>query len=76
MESIGVSELRANLTGFLKKVETGQIINITSRGRKIAKLVPPNYATAVAREQLKQLRQTAVVGDVITPGEDMWDVTT
>ncbi len=72
MEIAAVSELRANLPGFLKKVETGNIISITSRGREIAWLVPPAPARESARSALRRLRQTAIVGDVLSPVEDDW----
>ena len=75
MEKIGISELRANLTGFLKKVESGQIITITSRGVEVAQLVPPEYTQASARKALAQLRQSATVGDVLSPIEDEWEAT-
>ena len=73
MEKIGISELRANLTGFLKKVEAGEVITITSRGVEVAQLVPPEYTQEAARKTLTQLRQTATVGDVLSPIEDEWE---
>ncbi|MFQ5614823.1 MAG: type II toxin-antitoxin system Phd/YefM family antitoxin [Anaerolineae bacterium] len=51
MLSIGVSELRANLTEFLQKVKAGEVVVITSRGVEVARLVPPHFATTAAREQ-------------------------
>jgi len=72
MLSIAVSELRANLTGFLQQVKAGEIIVITSRGTEVARLVPPHFATTAAREQLDQLRQTAVVGDIVAPVSEDW----
>ena len=75
MEKIGISELRANLTGFLKKVEAGEIITITSRGVEIAQLVPPEHTQETARKALTQLRQSATVGDVLSPIEDEWEAT-
>jgi prevent-host-death family protein len=76
MLSIGVSELRANLTDFLQKVKAGEVVVITSRGTEVARLVPPHFATAAAREQLEQLRQTAVVGDVVSPVGEAWETGT
>ena len=75
MEKIGISELRANLTGFLKKVEAGEVIAITSRGVEVAQLVPPEYTQETARKALAKLRQTATVGDVLSPIEDDWEAT-
>ncbi len=88
MERIGVSELHQNLTGVLKRVKAGQVIMITSRGNEVARLVPPkhtrqtatkNWQTAIknrqtARKKLQQLRQTAIVGDVLSPVETEWEV--
>ena len=45
MEVIAVSELRANLMNVLKKIKHGSVVDITSRGKVVAKLVPPDYAT-------------------------------
>ena len=50
----------------------GEIIAITSRGNEIAWLVPPVRAQESARNTLRQLRQTAIVGDVLSPVEDEW----
>ncbi|RME70363.1 MAG: type II toxin-antitoxin system prevent-host-death family antitoxin [Chloroflexi bacterium] len=73
MLSVGVSELRAHLTHFLQKAKEGEVIVVTSRGVEIARLVPPHFAMAAAREKLEQLRQTAVVGDVLSPIGDDWE---
>ncbi len=40
METVAVSKLRQNLVMYLKKVENGESLAITSRGRKIARLAP------------------------------------
>ena len=73
MEKIGVSELRANLTTFLKKAEAGQIISITVRGSEIARLVPPEHTLESARHALAELRKTAYVGDVLSPIDETWE---
>jgi prevent-host-death family protein len=73
MQSIGVSELRANLSGFLEQVQAGEIIVITSRGQEVARLVPPDVAVVAAREKLAELRQKAEVGDVLSPLDEVWE---
>jgi prevent-host-death family protein len=40
MKVIGVRELRQNASKYLKEVAAGQSIEITDRGRPIARLVP------------------------------------
>ena len=72
MESIGVSKLRENMVLFLNKVKRGKSITITSRGTEIAMLIPVKKKEEASRSTLKQLRKTAVVGDVVSPIEDEW----
>ena len=72
MESIGVSKLRENMVLFLNKVQQGESIAITSRGTEIAMLIPIKNKKEVSRNTLKQLRKTAIVGDVVSPIEEEW----
>jgi prevent-host-death family protein len=76
MISIGISEFRASMNTILQRVTKGEIVTLTSRGAAVAKLVPPDFAQAAARQQLNQLRQTAVVGDVLAPLDDPWEADT
>jgi prevent-host-death family protein len=41
MTRIGVTELRQNAGRYLRRVAAGETIEITVRGRPIARLVPP-----------------------------------
>jgi prevent-host-death family protein len=72
METIAVSKLRENMVLFLKKVQQGKSITITSRGNEIAMLVPMENKMEASKNALKQLRKTAVVGDVVSPIEEDW----
>ncbi|MEA1967950.1 MAG: type II toxin-antitoxin system prevent-host-death family antitoxin [Thermodesulfobacteriota bacterium] len=74
MEKVAVSEFRANLVGFLKRVEKGEIIALTSRGHEVAKIIPPDNKSENARNSLKKLRKTAIIGDLLSPIEDEWEV--
>lgn len=38
--NVGIRDLKARLSEYLERVERGEIINVTSRGRPIAQLVP------------------------------------
>ncbi|MBM4351894.1 MAG: type II toxin-antitoxin system prevent-host-death family antitoxin [Deltaproteobacteria bacterium] len=73
METVCVSKLRENLVSFLKQVEQGEDIIITSRGRRVARLAPLGNKMKKAREALQQLRKNAVVGDVISPVGEKWE---
>ncbi len=72
METIAVSKLRENMVLFLKKVQQGKSIAITSRGNEIAMLVPIEKKMEASKNALKQLRKTAVVGNVVSPIEEDW----
>jgi prevent-host-death family protein len=63
------------MNAFLQRVQNGEVITLTSRGVEIARLVPPDLAQFAARQELERLRQTATVGDVLSPveEEEQWD---
>jgi prevent-host-death family protein len=73
MLSIGISEFRAKMNLILQKVQNGEVVTLTSRGTEVARLVPPDFAQAAARQELDRLRQTAIVGDVLSPLGERWD---
>ena len=73
MRTIAVSDLRANLMKILKEVEHGFTVDITSRGRVVAKLVPPEHTRDIARNKLKELGENAVLGDIISPIDVQWE---
>ena len=73
MFTIGISEFRANLNQILQKVQMGEIVSITIRGTEVARLVPPDFAQLAAREELEKLRETALVGDILSPVIDEQD---
>lgn len=74
MESINISEFRANLLSYLNKAKEGKELNITSHGEILATIVPPINRSKQARAKLQELAKTAVVGDVISPIDNEWDV--
>jgi prevent-host-death family protein len=39
-ESVGVRELRQNLSKYLDRVKDGEVLVVTERGREVAQLVP------------------------------------
>ena len=65
-------KLRENLPSYIKKVQQGQTITITSHGNRIAMLVPVETEMETSRNALKKLRKTAYVGDVISPIDEKW----
>ncbi len=73
MEKVGVSILREKLSTFLKKVQEGQVITITSRGHEIAKFVPMEDKAKKSREMLRELGKNAFIGDMLSPINEEWD---
>jgi prevent-host-death family protein len=73
MKNVSISELRANLLQYLTLTQQGERINVTSKGRVMATLIPPASQQQSAREKLEQLAKTAVINDVLSPIEESWD---
>ncbi|HEY8692162.1 MAG TPA: type II toxin-antitoxin system prevent-host-death family antitoxin [Chloroflexota bacterium] len=40
MNTVGVRELRQNASAVLRRVQAGEILEVTDRGRPVARLVP------------------------------------
>ena len=47
MRSIGIRELRQHASRYLRDAQRGETIEITDRGRPIARLVPPAEGGAI-----------------------------
>jgi prevent-host-death family protein len=67
MKAVGVRELRQRASEFLKLVEAGRTLQVTTRGRAVALLVPLRRAR---RRQLLVTRGRIVpgVGDLLDLG--------
>lgn len=55
MESIGVRELRQNASRYLARVRAGESLQITDRGRPVARLIPPaedSWGEMIARGEI------------------------
>ena len=46
---VGVRELKSHLSEYLARVEGGEVVNVTSRGRRVARLVPAVGETTIER---------------------------
>lgn len=73
MKQVTISEFRANLLKYLKTVQRGEQMNITSKGAVLATLIPPVTQHNAARDKLEKLAKTAEIYDVVTPIEDSWN---
>ncbi len=72
MQQVKTTDLRAHLPDFLKKVQKGEQIQITSHGKVIARLIPEETKIETAQKRLDALRGTMIVGDIIEPIENQW----
>lgn len=66
MASVGVRELRQRASELLRRVEAGETIEVTDRGRPVAVLAPLPEA-----EPLERLR---AAGDVVPAARDLNDL--
>jgi len=73
MKNVSISEFRANLLKYLKLVQQGEEINVTSKGAVMATLTPPVSQQLAAKVKLEKLAATAVIHDVVSPIGDSWD---
>lgn len=77
MTQVSVSHLRQHLPAYLKRVQEGEPILITSRGRVIARLDAEHDPAQAARQWLEDLQGRVTLVDVVSPlepdrGEAAW----
>jgi prevent-host-death family protein len=71
MHTVNITEFRKHLPTYLKRVAAGEEIGITSHGRVIARLLPEQDPSEEARNWLESLRGKVILGDVVSPIEDI-----
>ncbi len=62
MDSIGVRELRQRASEFLRRVEAGETIQVTDRGRPVALLSPMPDATPLEKLRAANGLESATAG--------------
>lgn len=68
MERIGVRQLRQHASEWLRRVQAGERIEVTNRGRVVAVLSPPPSGDVVARlEAAGRLKPASVSGQPPPP---------
>lgn len=71
--AVNVTELRQNLPAYLAAAKQGREIEVTSRGKVIARIVAGGDPHEEARERLLAIRKHCTVGDVVSPTGAQWD---
>jgi len=73
MAKVNVTQLRQNLPEYLARARAGEPVEVTVRGKVIARIVPEGDRAEAARQRLKALRGKARVGDVMSPSGERWN---
>lgn len=66
MTEIEIDEFCKNMSAILQSVQTVE--------SDVAKLTTSGDPRLIARDQLENLRQSAVIGDLLSPIDESWDV--
>ncbi len=72
MAKVNITELRQNLPTYLAEATKGREIEVTSRGKVIARIVPAGDASSEARARLIAARKRCRIGDITSPGAETW----
>jgi antitoxin (DNA-binding transcriptional repressor) of toxin-antitoxin stability system len=62
MKAVGVRELKARLSRYLREVQAGEVILVTDRGRVVAELRAPGPAAAAESAADRAMRLLAETG--------------
>ena len=73
MQTINISDFRANLLKYLEIANSGEQISVTSNNKLLATISPPVNQKELAKQQLKVLASTAKIHDVTNPTDCEWD---
>lgn len=65
MDSVGVRELRQNLSVYLRKVKAGESLVVTERGREVARLTPSGPADSPIARLVAERGATMPRGDLL-----------
>ena len=68
MRSIGIRELRQHASKHLREVESGETLEVTDRGRPVARLVPVPSAGSIGERLIASGRATEAEGDLMELG--------
>jgi prevent-host-death family protein len=64
---VGVRELRQNLSVYLRRVEAGEVLDVTEHGRLVARLgPPPPERLSVLERLIAEGRATAPRADILS----------
>jgi len=73
MQTVNISDFRANLLKYLEIAQSGEEFSITSNGKLLATIAPPAQQKELAKKQLKELANSAKLHDIVSPTGSDWD---
>jgi antitoxin (DNA-binding transcriptional repressor) of toxin-antitoxin stability system len=74
MPHVGIRELKNNLSRYLKKVEAGERITVTDRGRVVAELARPVASdTSPSRSRYAELVAAGLIRPPVEAGDPLAD---
>lgn len=65
MDRIGIRELRQNASEYIRRAERGETIEVTDRGRPVARLSPLPKAGGIVDRLIAEGRLTPGTGDLV-----------
>lgn len=68
MKSIGIRELKNNLSQYIRRAEAGERIAVTAHGRVVAELAPPGANIGTGRNRYDELVAAGVIRPAIKKG--------
>ena len=74
MQTINISDFRANLLRYLEKANSGEQISVTTNGKLLATITPPIKQKQLAQERLEQLAANAKISDVVSATDSDWEL--
>jgi prevent-host-death family protein len=68
MERIGIRELRQNASEYVRRAEAGETIEVTDRGRPVARLAPLPAAESILDRLIAEGKMTPATADIASLG--------
>lgn len=64
MERVGIRELRQNASEYVRRAEAGEIIEVTDRGRPVARLAPLPEGESIFDRLIAEGKMTPASADI------------
>ena len=64
-DSVGIRELRQNLSRYIDRVKTGETLTVTERGREVARLSPAGPKDSAIARLVAERGATMPQGDLL-----------